>query len=76
MKKTAPDQVIQSLIQAIRDNLGEAHAVAKEANKRARRGRPRQALKLLMDFEGPSHDAHDLFKAALNIKRHRLAEPD
>ena len=57
MNSSAPDQVIKSLIRALRDNLDEAHAVAKEANKIAQRGRPRQALKLLMDFEGPSRDA-------------------
>ena len=76
MRKTAAlDQVIQSLIRAIRDNLDEAHAVANEANKMAKRGRPQEALKLPMDFEGPSLDAHDLFKAALTVQRHLLVEP-
>lgn len=76
MAKGAAETVICTLINEVHDRLEEADAIVKAANGLAKRGKPIHALRVLMDFEGPSHEAHDLFRAALTIKRHLLAAED
>jgi hypothetical protein len=56
--------------------MEEVDAIMKAANALAKRGEATHALRVLMDFEGPSHEAHDLFRTALTIKRHLLVSDE
>lgn len=76
MAKGTAETVICTLIKKANDRLEEADAIMKAANGLAKRGKATHALRVLMDFEGPSHEAHDLFRAALTIERHLLASAD
>jgi hypothetical protein len=76
MAKNAAETVICALIKEVRNRLDEADAVVEAANGLSKRGQANHALRTLMDFEGPSHEANDLFRAALTIQRHLLAPKD
>lgn len=76
MAKNTAETAICALIAEIHDRLEEVDAIVKAATGLAKRGKATHALRVLMDFEGPSHEAHDLFRAALTIKRHLLASDD
>lgn len=76
MAKEAAGTVICALIKEVRNRLEEADAVVEAANGLAKRGKATHALRVLMDFEGPSRDAHDLFRAALTVKRYLIAAED
>lgn len=72
MDRAAAEQAMCALITAVRNKLDEAVGVATAAESCAKSGQVSQAVRILMDFEGPAHDAQDLFKAALAIMRHLL----
>lgn len=76
MAKSAAETIICALIKEVRNRLDEADAVVEAANGLAKRGQANHALRALMDFEGPSHEARDLFRAALTIQRHLLIPKD
>jgi hypothetical protein len=76
MAKGAAETVICTLITKAHDRMEEADAIVNAANGLAKRGKATHALRVLMDFEGPSHEAHDMFRAALTISRHLLATED
>ena len=75
MSASAVDATICSLIAGITAKLDEAASIAKAARTCAESGNAPHAVQILMDFEGPAHEAEDLFKAALAIRRHLLADP-
>ncbi|WP_245259279.1 hypothetical protein [Afipia clevelandensis] len=63
-----------ALVTEIRGKLEETLSIAKAAESCARDGSVDRAVQILMDFEGLVHEARDLFKAALTIKRNLFAE--
>lgn len=68
------DEVLLHVIRTIRERTGEVYELAKEADKRAKRGHPGKGLKLLlMDFENPSREASELFRAAVAISYYSWA---
>lgn len=76
MVEKAAGRVISALIDRIQQRHDEATAVLEATSAFANRGKTEQALKTLMDFEGPTRDALDLFKTALTIKRELLSPGD
>lgn len=76
MANDAAEIVICTLINKVHERMEEADAIVKAAIGLAKRGKSKHALRVLMDFEGPTHDAQDLFRAALTINRHLLASDD
>jgi hypothetical protein len=74
MTDVAANSVVATLVTEIRDKLEEALSIAKAAESCARDGSTDRAVQILMDFESLMHEARDLFKAALTIKRNLLAE--
>jgi len=72
MDEHATDAVICGLIGEVRNRLDQAASIAKAAQGCADDGNPIHAIQILMDFEGLAHDAQDMFKAALTIKRNLL----
>ena len=75
MVEKAANKVIGALIQHVQQRHADAGVVLEAANTFVKPSKIDPALKTLMDFEGPTHDALDLFKVALTIKRELLA-PD
>lgn len=76
MTEKAANKVIGALIQRMKKRHAEASLVLAAANTFAKHGKIDLALKSLMDFEGPTRDALDLFKTALTIKRELLVQDD
>ena len=76
MVEKAATKVIGALIERVQLCHAEAGLVLEAANTFAKRGKIDRALKTLMDFEGPTHNALDLFKTALTIKREFLVPDD
>jgi hypothetical protein len=74
MDENATDAVICALIGEVRIRLDQAASIAKAAQSCADSGNAAHAIQILMDFEGLAHDAQDLFKAALTIKRNLLPD--
>jgi hypothetical protein len=66
--------MLRTLIAEVRNKTDEAASIAEAAQSCAETGNAVQAVQILMDFESLSHDAEDLFKAALTIKRHLLSD--
>jgi hypothetical protein len=75
MVEKAEIKVIGALIERVQQCHAEAGLVREAANTFAKRGKVDRTLKTMMDFEGPTRDALDLFKTALTIKRELLV-PD
>ena len=76
MIEKAAAQVINELIDRVYQRHEEAGAIVAAAQLLAKRGKADRAIKVLMDFEGPTHDALELFKAALSIERELLSATD
>jgi len=74
MDAAAAEITICALITDARSRLDQAAAIAKAAESCAESDNPVHAVQILTDFEGLAHDAQDLFKAALMIRRHLLAD--
>ncbi len=74
MTDTPEHHVVAALISEVRSKLEEAHSIAKAAEICARTGNVSRAVQILADFEGLGHEAQDLFRAALAIKRSLLDE--
>ena len=74
MDAAAAEATICALITDVRSRLDEAAGIAKAAESCAESGNVVYAVQILMDFEGLAHDAQDLFKAALTIRRHLLPD--
>ena len=74
MTDVAANNVVAALVTEIRSKLEEALSIAKAAESCALDGSMDRAVQILMDFEGLMHEARDLFKAALTIKRDVFAE--
>jgi hypothetical protein len=72
--RRAAGTTIYALIANARSRLDQAAGIAKAAESCAESGNPAHAVQILMDFEGLAHDAQDLFKAALAIRRHPLPD--
>ncbi len=68
------NHVVAALVSEVRAKLEEAHSIAQAAEICARAGNVSRSVQILMDFEGLAHEAQDLFRAALAIKRSLLAE--
>ena len=68
MAEKSANKVICALIDRPRERHDEAGLGLEAASTFAKRGKIEPALKVLMDFEGPARDEHDLFKTALAIK--------
>lgn len=62
------------LIGQVRHKLDQAASIAKAAESCAQSGNAEHAIQILMDYEGLAHEARDLFRAALVIKRTFLIE--
>jgi len=75
MDDAAIEIVLCALIAKVRNKSEEAASIAKAAQSCAESGNSMHAVQILMDFEGLAHEAQDLFKAALAIKRHLLPTP-
>ena len=74
MDQSTAEVTICALITGVCGKLDEAAGIAKAAENCAESGHAMHAVQILMDFEGLAHDAQDLFKAALAIKRHLLPD--
>ena len=74
MDEAACDTVICAIIGEAHDRLVQATSIAKAAQSCAASGNAGHAVQILMDFEGLAHEAQDLFKAALTIKRHLIPD--
>ena len=74
MTDAAANNVVATLVTEVRGKLEEALSIAKAAESCARDGSVDRAVQILMDFEGLVHEARELFKAALTIKRNLFAE--
>ena len=74
MDTGASEVTIFALISNVRSRLDQAAGIAKAAEICAEGGQTAHAIQILMDFEGLAHDAQDLFKAALTIKRHLISD--
>lgn len=68
------NHVVAALVSEVRAKLEEAHSIAQAAEICARAGNVSWSVQILMDFEGLAHEAQDLFKAALAIKRSLLSD--
>ncbi len=76
MSKRASRRVIRTLIGQVRDRIEEASIVADAAEQLAQRGRTEKALRVLMDVEGPTFEAQELFRTAMKIRRTLLPNPE
>ena len=74
MTEIPEKHVVAALISEVRAKLEEAHSIAQAAEICARASNVSRAVQILADFEGLGHEAQDLFRAALAIKRSLLAE--
>lgn len=74
MTDTPENHVVAALVSEVRTKLKEAHNIAQAAEICARAGNVSRSVQILMDFEGLAHEAQDLFRAALAIKRSLLDE--
>jgi len=74
MTESAENKLVAALITDIRTKLEEAVSIAKAAESCALNGSVNRAVQVLMEFEGFTHEAQDLFKATLTIKRNHLSE--
>lgn len=74
MTDTPENHVVSALVSEVRSKLEEAHSIAQAAEICARAGNVNRSVQILMDFEGLAHEAQDLFKATLAIKRSLLDE--
>lgn len=74
MTDTPENHVVAALVSEVRAKLEEAHSIAQAAEICARAGNVSRSVPILMDFEGLAHEAQDLFRAALAIKRSLLGE--
>ncbi|EKS41326.1 MAG TPA: hypothetical protein DEA80_16200 [Afipia sp.] len=74
MTDTPEHHVVAALVSEVRAKLEEAHSIAQAAEICARAGNVSRSVQILMDFEGLAHEAQDLFRAALAIKRSLLDE--
>ena len=68
--------LIEASIVKVQQRHEEAATVIDAAMLLAKRNQPSRALKVLMDFEGPTRDALDLLKTALTIRRELLPPPE
>lgn len=66
------NHVAAALVSEVRTKLEEAHSIAQAAEICARAGNVNRSVQILMDFEGLAHEAQDLFKTVLAIKRNLL----
>ncbi len=72
--ETAESNLVTALITDIRTKLKEAVSIAKAAKSCAVNGGADRAVRVLMDFEGFAHEAQDLLRATLTVKRNLLSE--
>lgn len=70
------NRILPTMIEEIRDRLDEALSIARAAESCATDGNVDRAMQILMDAEPLYLDAHDLFKAALTLRRHVLHATD
>lgn len=70
------NHLLPAMIGEIRDKLDEAVSIARAAESCASDGNVDRAVQILMDFEPLGHEAQDLFRAALALKRHLLDHQD
>ena len=75
MAGKATNRVIIALIERARERHDEAGLALRAAKTLAKLNKADHVMKAMMDFEGPTRDALDLFKSALTIKR-ELLTPD
>jgi len=74
MSDIAENNLVTTLITEIRTKLEEAVSIAKAAESCAINGGVNRAVPILMEFEGLAHEAQDLLRATLTIKRNLLSE--
>jgi uncharacterized protein YeaC (DUF1315 family) len=74
MTDSPENHVVAALVSEVRAKLEEAVSIAKAAEGCALDGNISRSVQILMDFEGLAHEAQDLFRAALAIKRSLLDE--
>lgn len=63
------NMVLSRLIGEIREQLGEAHAIAKAADVRAEDGQIERAIAISLDIEESIHSADHLLQAAATLNR-------
>jgi hypothetical protein len=76
MRKKSSKIVVHALIGKIRNHATEAVIIAKASDQLARRGRTAEALKILMDVEGPIFEAMDLFRTAIKVGHELLSDTE
>jgi hypothetical protein len=74
MSDTAENKLVTTLIIEIRTKLEEAVTIAKAAESCAINGSINRAVPILTEFEDLAHEAQDLLRATLTIKRNLLSE--
>ena len=74
MDRIAADAVTKALLSKIYRKLQEAASIAKAAEVCAESGNVQTAVKMVMDIEDPTHQAHRMLSAALLIRNELLDE--